>query len=258
MTLVLYQAISEHSGVITLNDPDNLNAMGEEMADEFSALITKLQREAKKLRALILTGSGRAFSAGGNLEMLEKKTSLNAEENHRRMLNFYNSFLCMLDLGVPLIAAINGHAIGAGLCVASACDVRVCSDKARLGFTFTKLGLHPGMGATYFLPKLLGYASAAELILTGRVIEAPEALRVGLVSKIVAAEKVVEEAKAIAQEICECGPESIKQVLQTLRQGVHELPRMLEREATCQSINYGSQEFKEGVRAAIEKRKPAF
>lgn len=258
MALVKFDLVAPHIGKITLHDPDNLNAMGEAMAAEFSALVENLRSDHQNVRAIILSGAGRAFSAGGNLEMLEKKQSLSGEENRALMLKFYHSFLSILSLNVPLIAAINGHAIGAGLCVACACDVRLAGEQAKFGVTFTKLGLHPGMGGTYFLPRILGFSAAAELMLTGRVVDAAEALRIGLVSKVVTTENLLEEALKLATEIASCGPESVRQVLATLRSGSQTLAAALEHEALCQSINYRSPEFKEGVRAAIEKRKAAF
>lgn len=258
MSRVVFDLLPRNIGRITLNDPDNLNAMGEEMAAEFRALVTNLRGDATKLRAIILTGAGRAFSAGGNLDMLERKSQLSGEQNRLRMLDFYHSFLCLLDLNVPLIAAINGHAVGAGLCLASACDIRIASDKAKLGFTFTRLGLHPGMGASYFLPRVIGRAAATELLLTGRLIEAERAWSLGLVSNVVAPEAVLGEAERIAGEICECGPEAARQVLETVRAGLTDLEEHLQREALAQSINYASAEFKEGVRAAIEKRPAKF
>jgi enoyl-CoA hydratase len=258
MALVLFENTSQHVAKITLNDPDNLNAMGEEMAAEFVALTARLGAEKVKPRALIMTGAGRAFSAGGNLDMLERKTQLAGEENRQLRLKFYHSFLGILKLGVPMIAAINGHAIGAGLCIACACDIRLAARGAKLGVTFTKLGLHPGMGGTYFLPRLVGAAMASELILTGRVIEAEEAQRIGLVSRVTGTEDILSQADALAQEIAACGPESVRQVLESLRVPASGLQQALEREALCQSINYASAEFKEGVRAGKEKRKPEF
>ena len=257
MSQVLYEKLNNNITKIVLNDPDNLNAMGEEMAADFKAVVNNISAEEKP-RAIILTGAGRAFSAGGHLDMLEAKTKLSAEENKRLMLEFYDSFLSVLDLKVPVIAAINGHAIGAGLCVASACDIRIAADKAKLGFTFTKLGLHPGMGATYYLPQVVGHSSAIELMLTGRVITAEEALRIGLISQVLPVDEVFAAAEKIANEICDCGPLSIEQLLESLRTPAKDVKASLEREATCQAINYASDEFKEGIRATIEKRKPNF
>jgi enoyl-CoA hydratase len=174
------------------------------------------------------------------------------------MLDFYASFLCIRTLGVPVIAAINGHAIGAGLCVACACDIRIAAEGAKLGLTFTRLGLHPGMGATYFVPKVLGYARAQEFLLTARVIAAAEAVEFGLVSRVVPVGSTISAAREIAAEILSCGPESVSQLLVSLRGSDAELEAALEREATYQAENYAGAEFLEGVSALIEKRQPAF
>ncbi len=260
MALVKLDYPEPKVAVITLNDPDNLNAMSEAMAGEFRAVTEQLakQKSSELPVAIVLTGAGRAFSAGGDLKMLEAKTQLTPEENRRRMLEFYGSFLGILKLNVPLIAAINGHAVGAGLCVASACDVRIASNAAKLGVTFTKLGLHPGMGATYFLPRLLGTSLARELMITGKMLTADEALKIGLVSEIVKPEDLMPKVFALCKEISTCGPQSVRQLLESLRLESTDLSSALQREANCQSINYASDEFKEGVRAIIEKRAPNF
>lgn len=257
MALVLQSIDSNGVATLTLNDEANLNAMSDEMAHEFAAAVTTL-KGSKNLRAVILTGAGKAFSAGGHLSMLESKRAKTPAENRKGMLEFYNSFLCMRDLNVPLIAAINGAAVGAGLCVACACDFRVASDTTKLGFTFLKLGLHPGMGATYFVPRIVGTSAATELLVTGRVIAADEALRIGIVSRVVPAVDVMKAATAIAGEILTCAPEATRQLLNTMRGAPEDLNKALEREAECQSVNYAGAEFAEGVSAVKEKRSPSF
>lgn len=256
MALITFEKKEDKFGLITLNDPDSLNAMGEAMAKESRALVERISTEAKGLRAIILTGAGRAFSAGGDLAMLEAKKQIPEARNRELMMEFYHSFLGLLSLQVPLIAAINGHAIGAGLCVACACDIRIAGETAKLGFTFTKLGLHPGMGATYFVPQVVGFARAAELLLTARVVEAEEALKLGLVSKIVPTANVVEEALKVAREIASCGPEATRQLLESLRSKPTTIESALAREAACQGINYASNEFAEGLSATQAKRQP--
>ncbi len=257
MALVLQTIDSNGIATLTLNDEANLNAMSDEMAQEFAATITSL-RGNKSLRAIILTGAGKAFSAGGHLSMLEAKRAKTPEENRTGMLAFYNSFLCMRDLNIPLIAAINGAAVGAGLCVACACDFRVASETTKLGFTFLKLGLHPGMGATYFVPRIVGPSMATELLVTGRVISADEAARIGIVSRVCKVTEVLQEAHSIASEILTCGPDATSQLLQTMRGDPTELTRALAREALCQSVNYASEEFAEGVASVKDKRSPNF
>jgi len=257
VALVLQTIDSNGIATLTLNDAANLNAMSDEMAHEFAAAIQSL-KTTKGLRAVILTGAGKAFSAGGHLAMLEAKRSRTPEENRLGMLSFYNSFLCMRELNVPLIAAMSGAAVGAGLCVACACDFRVASDITKLGFTFLKLGLHPGMGATYFVPRIVGVSVATELLLTGRVIDAHEALRIGVVSKVCDAAEVMKAAHGIATEILSCGPGATAQLLETMRGDPALLKQALEREAACQSVNYASDEFAEGVAAVKEKRSARF
>ncbi len=251
MSLVLFET-KEKTAILTLNAPDSLNAMSEQMASEFSEAIDKVQK-TPGLRAMILTGAGRAFSAGGDLEMLLNKTKLTREENKKRMLSFYNSFLKLRSLEIPTIAAINGHAIGAGLCVACGCDIRVASKGAKFGFTFTKLGLHPGMGATYFLREVVGASNSSLLLLTGRVIEDETALRLGLISDLV--DSSIERAKEIVSEIESSGPECTTQLLVSLRNPSNSLTDALNREAEAQSINYGGKEFLEGLTATKEKRR---
>lgn len=257
VALVLHSIDPDGVATITLNDENNLNAMSDEMAQEFSLVVAAL-KATKGLRAILLTGAGKAFSAGGHLAMLDAKRAKTPEENQRGMLTFYNSFLCLRDVKVPIIAVLNGSAIGAGLCLACACDIRIATDTTKLGFTFLKLGLHPGMGATYFVPRIVGASAAAELLLTARVIDAPEALRLGLISKVVGSEDLMKEARVVANEVIACGPHATAQLVESLRGDKKSLIKALEREAECQSVNYASAEFAEGVAALREKRSPRF
>lgn len=245
---------SPEVGVITLNDEANLNAMSNEMASEFQGVVASL-RGNRAVRALILQGAGKAFSAGGHLDMLDAKRSLSGDENRRGMLEFYNSFLGILELNVPLIAAIHGAAVGAGLCVACACDIRVAADDAKLGFTFLKLGLHPGMGATCLVPRIIGRSMASELLLTGRMISAQEGLRIGLLSSLSPAHEVRQRALTVAQEIASNPPEATRQLLETMRGDLRELRANLQREALCQSINYASAEFATALQRVRERKK---
>lgn len=256
MPEVLMEYLSDGIGVLTLSEPQALNAMDEAMAEVFRAQIKELR--SANLRVLILTGAGKAFSAGGNLEMLATKVELSKKKNKKKMLEFYESFLCIRELGVPLIAAVNGHAIGAGLCLAMACDIRVISKDAKLGMTFTKLGLHPGMGGTWLFPRVLGYAAAAELLLTGRVVSGDDVVRFGLSREVVPGDEVLPRAKQIAEEIASCGPLATQQLLMSLRNTPLALEDALIREAECQSENYAHHEFMEGISAAKEKRRPNF
>ena len=188
---------------------------------------------------------------------LNDEANLNAMSDE--MAVEFSAAVASLKASKDLRALIlTGAAVGAGLCVACACDFRVAADTTKLGFTFLKLGLHPGMGATYFVPRIVGRSMATELLVTGRVIAADEALRIGIVSRVVPAADVIKTARAIADEILTCGPEATKQLLQTMRGDSSELTAALEREAVCQSVNYSGAEFAEGVAAVKEKRSPRF
>ena len=144
--------------IITLNDPKRLNALNATMGDEFVSIIHDLieSNDMDGLGAVVLTGSGRAFSAGGDLNFLKDRSNDTPYRNAVIMRRFYERFLSVRKLPVPVVAAINGPAIGAGLALALACDVRVASKDAKMGITFVGLGLHPGMGSTHFLPRLVG------------------------------------------------------------------------------------------------------
>ena len=258
MTTKLVQVKVDSSvAVVTLNDPDRRNAMSQQMAAEFSSVVGQL-RTNPNLRAAILTGAGSAFAAGGDLEMLRKKAALDPETNRTKMLEFYDAFLCIQSLPFPTIAAVNGHAIGAGLCVALACDFRFVAEGAKLGFPFTRLGLHPGMGATCFLPRIIGRDMATDLLVTGRTISAGEAAGLGMFREVRSAEAIMPTALRLAESLAKTGPSAVAGLLKTLRPSSAELKATLEREAAEQSRNYASEEFVEGITAAIEKRSPEF
>jgi enoyl-CoA hydratase/carnithine racemase len=241
---------------ITLNDPDNLNAMSEEMADQFRAVTSTLVGDTA-LCAIILTGAGRAFSAGGDLQMLKRKTTIDPASNREGMLKFYDSFLGVLRLDVPIIAAINGHAVGAGLCVACACDVRVGAQSSKFGFTFVKLGLHPGMGATFNVPRVVGMSAASELLLTGRIIDSSAALGIGLCSSIVEDDQLMPAALKIAEEIVSNGREAVMQLTRSLRAPPSSLRDALLLESANQSVNYASEEYAARIEGMLKKGKAA-
>ncbi|MHB2018645.1 MAG: enoyl-CoA hydratase/isomerase family protein [Candidatus Xenobia bacterium] len=254
MSRVVFEAPVPGVGRLLLNDPERLNAMGEEMARDFSLMVTSLAQ--RPLRALIVTGAGRAFSAGGHLEMLEARKAATLADNRSGMLAFYQAFLAWRELPFPIIAAVNGLAVGAGACLAAACDLRIAGEGSRLAFTFTRLGLHPGLGATWFLPRLVGPGRAAELLLTGRRVDAAEALSIGLVSRVVKDGELSEAAMVLAAQIAENGPEATQQLLNSLRHPATSLSQALQQEATAQAISFGSAEFARGLQAVRERQAP--
>jgi enoyl-CoA hydratase len=189
--------------------------------------------------------------------MLEARTELSPEHNQRAMRAFYSKYLAIREVTVPTIAALHGHAIGAGLCFALGCDLRIARHATKMGVTFVRVGLHPGMGATFLLPRLVGAARAAELLLTGRVIDADEAARIGLVNEVVDDEHA--RARAIAGEIADAAPVAVAQLKATLRDGAHRsIDDALDREAACQAVDYTTADMLEACNAFADKRKPAF
>lgn len=256
---LVQKQISAHGVVtLTLNDPETRNAMSDQMAEAFHAQITSI-KSLPSARLLVLRGAGRAFSGGGHLEMLQQKIQLSAEENRRLMLDFYHAFLSLLELEIPVIAALNGHAIGAALGVALACDIRIATASAKFGVNFVKLGLHPGMATTYFLQRVVGLPRATELLMSGRIISADEAYSIGLISSVHPDTEFEAALERLTTDLLESSPLALGQLKLSLRLASRStLQEALAREADCQAISYASADFLEGVSAAREKRKPKF
>lgn len=245
---------------ITLNVPEKLNAMSLEIADEFGRIVSELCEDPSDYGAVVITGAGSAFSAGGDLGWLRRRHGDTPSRNAEIMVEFYGRFLCVRRLPLPVVAAINGTAIGAGLCFAMGCDIRVVSAKAKLGFTFVGLGIHPGMGATHLVASVAGYEVAYRLLLTGEVVDGTEAHRLRLATEIAAdGPAAVSKAMAIANKLAAQGPLAVRATVRTLRQRQDEgLASALRREADSQSQQYGSADFAEGLSALAEKRAPVF
>eukprot|EP00039_Didymoeca_costata_P020563 m.341680 g.341680 ORF g.341680 m.341680 type:complete len:298 (+) comp20349_c0_seq1:38-931(+) len=243
----------EKVAVLRLNRPKVLNAMTAAMGDCMADAVDTLATQCDKIGAVVVTGAGSAFSAGGDMEFLTDRHHDSAWRNTVIMRRFYERFLSIRKLPVPVIAAVNGHAIGAGLCFALACDIRIAAPKARLGVTFVGLGLHPGMGCTHFLPALVGPQVAARMMLTGETITSEQAQREGLV---VAVEEDAEAAAIkLATQIASQGPIAVRTCVRTLRnQQTEKLEAALWREADAQAHCYAHTDLLEGLQAIREKR----
>ncbi|MCZ6464956.1 MAG: enoyl-CoA hydratase/isomerase family protein [Proteobacteria bacterium] len=254
-----------HVVTLTLHLPERLNAMTQAMGEAFQARVVGLAQDPD-LRAVVLTGHGRAFSAGGDLGMIGGRADQGAAAPgvarlriRDQMRSFYKLFLSVRDLPCPTVAAINGHAIGAGFCVALACDLRVVAEDAKVGLNFTRLGLHPGMAATWTVPRIVGPALAAELLYTGRIILGAEAARLGLVNRAVEREKVLSTALELAQEIAGSAPVAVRAVKRALRRSADvSLEDQLSFEATEQAACFETADVREGLTAARERREPRF
>lgn len=184
MTLVLTDDLGDGVRQLTLNDPDRRNAMSPALLDELGGAADGIAHDAGA-RVLIVTGNGSGFSAGADLPALFGGAGRDVNEIRAGLRGVYDSFLRIRDLEIPTIAAVNGAAVGAGVNLAMSCDVRIAGPRARFGVTFTKLGLHPGGGSTFFLTQALGRQRALTLIMDGETVGADEALRLGLVLEVV-------------------------------------------------------------------------
>lgn len=257
-------SLTREDGIVTLafNRPETRNSMTPAMGDEVVRAVEEL-RVDPSARVFVLTGSGKAFSSGGDLGMIARDTGTSTERSAPSMAgsprDFYARYLAIRNLPIPTIAAINGHAIGAGLCIALACDLRVAVADAKMGMTFTRLGIHPGMGATYFLPRLVGTARACELFFTGRVFDAAEAERLGIVNRVAPRAEFDAAVRALAHEVASAGPIAVRMVKKAIYRGVeHTLDEMLDYESLNQGITFTTADAREGVSAIMEKREPKF
>ena len=243
---------------IVLTRPDARNAMTEEMGRAVAAAALEIARD-RSVRAVLVRGEGAAVSAGGDLGFIEARTKSSPEENRHAMRGFYEMFLAVHRMDVPTIAVLHGAAMGAGVCFALACDIRLAARGTKLALNFVRLGLHPGMGATYFLPRIVGPAKASELLLSGRSIDVEEAYRIGLVNAVHPEADVLAAARTVARDIAEAAPLAVLHTKRTLRGApTRTLEDALEAEAYAQSLEYASSDLREGVTAAKARRPPRF
>lgn len=247
--------------VLTLNQPDSLNAMSVGMGEAVEAAVASLQEKPpEELRSVLITGAGRAFSAGGDLAFLEARRLDNPTNNYLAMKAFYKRFLCIQQLPVPVVCCINGPAIGAGLSFAMAADLRVTHDEAKLGLTFVGLGLHPGMGSTHLIAAAANAQAANRLLLTGDIVSGAEAQSLGLVAQSLPdRDAALDAALALARRIAKQSPLAVRATVRTLRNRAHAtLDAALENEAYAQAASYASADYAEGLAAVVAKRKPQF
>ena len=241
---------------LTLDRPESLNALTVPVKVALREALESIASD-RAVRAVIITGAGRAFCAGQDLAERESPDAapLDVEVRDR-----YNPIIrAIRSMGQPVIAAVNGVAAGAGASLAFACDVRIAAEEARFVLAFGRIGLVPDSGATWFLPRLVGPAKAAELALVGDPLDAAEALRLGLVSKVVPGDGLLDEARAMASRLAEGAPLALaltKEALQ--RSSTIDLDEALEGEAKLQGIAGASADHAEGLAAFKEKRPPRF
>ena len=210
----------DHIGWLYLNRPEVLNALSAEMRDE---LMDFLKRAAADddLRVLILSGKGRAFSAGADLNMFKQNYEAYRQAGQNDALDRAELPKAFIHFPKPIIAAINGPAVGFGITLPLNCDIRIASSQAKFSFAFARVGVTPEFGSSFFLPRLIGYGKAAELIFTARMFEPREALEIGLVNRVVPHDQLLTEAEQLATEIVRMAPSAIRAAKKLLRHGSH-------------------------------------
>jgi enoyl-CoA hydratase/carnithine racemase len=244
--------------VLTLALPDRRNAMTGELTSAFADAVALL-RPDRSVRCVVVTGEGSAFCAGGDLSWIGESPDMSVDAIRDRMLPFYRTWLSIRDLEVPSIAAVNGHAIGAGLCLALACDLRYAARGAKMSAPFTQLGMHAGMAATWLLPEVVGVTAARDLLFTGRAVEGDEALRLGLVNGVYDADALMESVLGVADRIAAAAPIATRLTKAGLRAGGHAtMEAALQYEGLAQPVTFATDDLREGLAAAREKRKPMF
>lgn len=249
---------SEGVALLTLDNPGMRNAMSDEMTASWVTAIDHLAADPT-VRVVVVTGEGSAFCSGGNTSWIASEPDASVDHLRSRMLPFYRAWLSVRRLEVPTIAAVNGPAIGAGLCLALACDIRYAAAGARLGVPFNKLGMHAGMAGTYLLPNVVGPAHARDLLLTGRVVDADEALRLGLVSRVVDPAVFLDEVLETAAGVAATAPIAARLTKVALAGGGHaDFEAALQWEALAQPMTLATADLQEGIAAAREKRSPRF
>lgn len=245
---------------ITLNRPERLNALGAQTTFEFIDACEDAIRDPN-IRVIVLTGAGEAFCAGGDYKDIFRpgfeKTAL---QWRHRMRTGSNRLVTLLSGSEkPIIASVNGIAVGGGCTIAMACDIRIASERARFGLVFSKIGATPEFGCSYLLPRLVGLGKALELLFTADIIDAREAERIGLVNKVVTHEKLKDATKEFVEKLLEKPPAALGIAKSLLYRSLSaDMLSQLELEAFAISTAFKTEEHQEAVKAFLEKRKPKF
>jgi len=261
---VLYE-VKGNVAIITLNRATNRNAMTVELLEGVRDAISRAASD-QEARCVVLVGQGRNFCGGADFRGRNKPAYVDHHISAgplvagEKGLAMYNHFLALMDLPIPVVGALQGHAIGGGLGLALCCDIRVCHAGSQYGANFVRLGLHPGMATTYFLPRLVGVPRAVELLLTGRLVDGTEAHHMGLASDVGSTpEEVFAKAMALADQIAANAPVAVRWTKRSIYRHLEWNPRGAAwDEANLQGRTSEMQDSREGVKALLEKRKPLF
>jgi len=246
----------ENVGLLTINRPEKMNAISQELTAELSLLLDEIEND-DELRVIVITGAGdKAFVAGADInELVDRDARLGRRVSRERQ----EIFSRIENLHVPVIAAVNGYALGGGLELALACSIRICSEKAQFGAPEVKLGIIPGDGGTQRLPRLVGQGRAMEMIITGDFIDAQEAYRIGLVNKVFPPEKLKEEAMELAKKIASRPPLAVRYAKEAVNRSQEgDSASGFALESYLHALSCTTEDKKEGVSAFLEKRKGKF
>ncbi len=272
---VLYDKRSSGVALITLNRPDSLNAMGGRLMPMLADFLQQAWHD-REVRCVVLTGAGRAFCAGGDVKGMAagRDAVLNAQAGNgtptSAAANFYAGVetlrssqratsLVLHTMPKPTIAMVNGHAVGAGLCLALACDMRIASDRAKLGTIFRNVGFSGDFGGSFFLQKLVGIGKARELYFTGQILDADEALRIGMVNRVVEHDRLEAETMAVAEQIASGPSLALARMKENLNRGeTCDVATALDAEALNMHLSGQTNDHREAAKAFVEKRQPTF
>lgn len=257
--------IEREGAVVTarLNRPESRNALTAPVHMQEIEELCRSIRNDRSVKVLVLTGEGSAFCAGGNVKDMQQRGGIFAGSPHEVAESYRNTIqripLALYNLDVPVIAAINGPAIGAGLDLACMCDIRIASDKALFAESFVKVGIVPGDGGAWLLPRVIGMPRASLMAFTGDTIAAAQALAYGLVAEVVPAEQLLGHAQALAQRIAGNPSHALRLTKRLLREGQHmRLDSLLELSAAFQALSHHTEDHAEAVSAFLEKRAPQY
>ena len=256
---LLYE-VKDGIATLTLNRPDRLNALGGSLREDLHDAVTRSAADPE-VRVMVITGAGKGFCSGGDVKAMGEAK---AGQRERPLIEKIapgrdRTLLAMREAPQPIIAAVNGAAAGAGMNLALGCDIRIASTAARFTQAFVKRGLHPDWGGTYFLPRVVGTAKACEMIFTGDVIDAAEAERLGIVSRVVAPEELMPAAYELARRIAAGPPVAIRLAKRSIYANSElDLRAALQVETMAQNICFETEDATEGIRAFGEKRPPVF
>lgn len=259
---VLFDLVEPGLALMTLNRPDVRNAINEEMIAAIEQHVTAINDDPH-IKALIITGKGKAFCSGGNVKDMQQRTSIFAGTAPQLRINYQQHIQripqAMHRLKVPAIAAVNGPAYGAGCDLAMMCDMRVAGESAVFAESFIKLGLIPGDGGAWFLPRVISYGRAAEMLFTGEPISSQQALAWGMVNRVVSDTEIVEQAVELAGKIIRHPAHAIRMSKLLLQQSEKaSLNTLLEMSAGLQALAHQTHDHQEAVDAFLEKRRPDF